>query len=483
MYTFFRNAVKRAVLTAMNRRQLRDAVSQSPALWDLTTGASQRLAWDGADLAELASRFGTPLHVVSRARLEKDYRRFRDAFTTRYPAVDIAYSYKTNPLPGVIELLHRCGATAEVISEFELWLALELGMPGSRIIFNGPGKTPSGLELAVQKGIKLINIDGPSELETLDDIATRLRRTQKVGLRVVTSVGWAGQFGVSIADGSAMSALRRLKESEFLLPCALHVHLGNGLRNTDIYVKAARDALAFLHAVRGELGIEIKHLDLGGGFGVPTVRPFSTTDLRYSANGLPLRPPQYGEAPSIDDHARAITDVVKSSFAASQGRLPELILEPGRAITSSAQLLLLKVLAIKHASGGDAKVILDGGKNIAMPPGWEYHEAFLVEAPLGRAARRYTVYGPLCHTGDVMFVARQFPELRVGDVVAVMDAGAYFVPNQMNFSNPRTAAVLIAEGRASMIRSRESFNDIVRLDEMGRQRDEEGEPRHPAHAR
>jgi diaminopimelate decarboxylase len=484
MFAFLREAAKRAVLTSMHAREMRGAkLSQSPALWDLTTSASGRLVWDGVELVELASRFGTPLQVVSRARLESDYKRFRDAFASRYPKVDIAYSYKTNPLPGVIDVLHRCGATAEVISEFELWLALELGMPGRRIIFNGPAKTRDALDLAIQNGIKIINIDGFTELEMLEEVAARSQRRQKVGLRVVTSVGWSGQFGMSIADGTAMSAFRRLKESAFLVPCGLHVHLGNGLRNTGIYVSATREALAFLRVVRAELGIEVEHLDLGGGFGVPTVRPFSTFDLRYSANGFPVRAPQPGEAPSIEDYATAITDLLRSEISVPPERLPELILEPGRAITSSAQLLLLKVLAIKQGSAGDSKVILDGGKNIAMPPGWEYHEAFLTDSSADRPLRRYSVYGPLCHTGDVMFIARQFPELQVGDVIAVMDSGAYFIPNQMNFSNPRTAAVILEGGRAATIRARESFNDLVRLDHAQHSVDEVPERYQPVAVR
>jgi len=473
MYAFLRNAAKQAVLASMHARTMRGAaLSQPPALWDLTKSASGRLAWDGVELVDLASRFGTPLHVVSRVRLEKDYRRFRDAFASRYPRVDIGYSYKTNPLPGVIDVLHRCGATAEVISEFELWLALELGVPGAGIIFNGPAKTRDALELALRHEVKLINIDGMSELEMLDQVASRLQRRQKVGLRIVTSVGWSGQFGMPIAGGAAMRAFRRLKESRYLVPCGVHVHLGNGLRDTRIYASAARDAIAFLQAVRAELGIEIEHLDLGGGFGVPTVRPFSAFDARYAANGFSLRPPQRGEAPTIDDYACAITDLLKEAFADRPESLPELILEPGRALTSSAQLLLLKVLAIKHGDAGDPKVILDGGKNVAMPPGWEYHEAFLAEDGRDRPPGRYSVYGPLCHTGDIMFVAREFPALRVGDVIAVMDSGAYFIPNQMNFSNPRTPVVMLDGNHASLIRTRESFSDLIRLDNIEEEAEE-----------
>ena len=471
MFGSIRKVAKRAVLSSLNAWELRGARAQPqpPGLWDLSVTTSGALAWDGVDLSSLAASHGTPLHVISQTRLEKDYAAFRSAFASQYPRLDIAYSYKTNPLPAVISALHGLGATAEVISEFELWLALKLGVPRERIIFNGPAKTRSALELAMQQGVKLINIDNFVELELLEEIATRSQRRQRVGIRVVTSVGWSGQFGMSIADGSAMAAFRRLKASPRLFPCGVHIHLGNGLRNTGIYAAATRDVVTFIQSLRRELAIEVEHVDLGGGFGVPTVRPLGALDEKYALNGFPLRVPQPGESPAPTEFAREITTILKSGLGGSDGTLPELILEPGRAITSSAQLLLLNVIAIKPGDHTGIHAILDGGKNIAMPPAWEYHEAFLVNSATDRPKRVYSIFGPLCHTGDVMFRSRSFPELRVGDLLAVMDAGAYFIPNQMNFSNPRPSVVMVRDGDTQLIRERESFDDIVRLDALGAQ--------------
>jgi diaminopimelate decarboxylase len=467
MISAAKKAVKGKILAFLNAREMRDvrALAQSPALWDLGRSPAGLLAWEGIELEQLAARFGTPLHVVSHARLQKDYMEFKRAFESCYPHVEIGYSYKTNPLPGVIAVLHGLGASAEVISEFELWLALKLGVTPKRIIFNGPAKTHAALAVAMEHHIKLINIDNMIELAIVEQIAAARRQPQSVGVRLITSVGWSGQFGLAIADGSAMEAFRRLKDAQFLVPCGVHVHLGNGLRNTAVYTTAAREALAFTRALRAELGIEIRHFDLGGGFGVPTVRAFEGFDERYSLNGLPLRPPQPGEAPALVNYAEEIAQILK---AGSDDRpVPELILEPGRAITSRAQLLLVTVIAIKPGDSAGDRVIVDGGKNVAMPPGWEYHEAFLVGNAKGRALRRYSVFGPLCHTGDVMFRNRLLPELAVGDRIAVMDAGAYFIPNQMNFSNPRPAVVMIRGADVSVIRARESFEDIVSLDHWG----------------
>src|SRR5262249_25460286 len=136
-----------------------------PDRWDLEVSPDGHLAIQGCDSVMLAEHYGTPLYVVDRARLERNYRGFIDTFLAHYPRVEVGYSYKTNPLPGAIQVLHGLGANAEVISHFELWLALRLGVPPDRIIFNGPGKTPESLRVAVEKNIKLINIDGLGEID------------------------------------------------------------------------------------------------------------------------------------------------------------------------------------------------------------------------------------------------------------------------------------------------------------------------------
>ena len=142
------------------RKRLQQTNGIAPAAWGATIGDAGNLIIGGVDVADLADDYGTPLHVVNHSRLLADYERFERSFKSLYPKTAIGYSYKTNPLPGVIKVLHGAGALAEVISHFELWLALELGVPPERIIFNGPGKTRDAIELAVHHGIGMINVDG-----------------------------------------------------------------------------------------------------------------------------------------------------------------------------------------------------------------------------------------------------------------------------------------------------------------------------------
>lgn len=458
--------IKRAVLHALsaynNRREGLPA-PQPPALWGLRTDATGRLAWDGCALEDLACRFGTPLHVVSFSQLEKNYRSFREAFASRYPLVEVGYSYKTNPLPGVIRALHGFGAAAEVISHFELWLALRLGVPPGRIIFNGPAKTPEALDLAVRSGIKIINIDGPAEIARIDERAAHYGVKQRVGVRIITSVGWSSQFGFKVDDGAALDAFRKIKACRNLVPCGLHLHLGTGLRDAALYFQSTREALDL--ALRlGEMGISIEHFDLGGGFNIPTVRELSSLDMKFLDHGFQVRPPRPGASPAPAQYAEGIVSLMEKYLARDAGPAPEIILEPGRALSSSAQCLLLTVLSVKQRGAEGKMAIVDGGRNLSMPLAYEYHEVMSAGRARPSPRERYTLYGPLCHPHDVVAQHRDLPRLSPGDVLAVMDSGAYFIPNQMNFSNPRPAVVMVASGAPEVIRARESFEDVVRLD-------------------
>ncbi len=447
-----------------NRRV--DLIAMAERDWGLTTDPRGHLLVQGCDLVELGRRHGTPLYVVNREQLERTYHAFRDSFASRYPQVEVAYSYKTNPVPGVIRELHAMGAIAEVISEFELWLALHLGVPPERIIVNGPGKTPAGLERAVTSGVRIINIDSPAEIDAIDALAARHGVLQKVGVRVITSVGWSSQFGIRIDSGEALEAFRRIRARANLAGCGIHLHLGTGIQDVGTYVQAIREVLEFAGVVHRETGLVMEYLDFGGGFGVPTVRHHSVMDGKLMLNGLPplLAPGPVPPAPT--DYAEAITTLVRRFHPDGTARLPTLVFEPGRAISSSAQLLLLEVLAIKDGRDGVRNVILNGGKNITMPLGYEFHRIFAASRMREPVSAAWHLFGPLCHPGDIVAQFEPLPELAVGDVLAIMDAGAYFVPNQMNFSNPRPGVVMVSNGRDQLIREHESFEDIVRRDRL-----------------
>jgi diaminopimelate decarboxylase len=465
-----KTALKRLLIGRLRRQ---DAVRRArlprefgglpPSLWGYHISPEGELCVEGLRIREVLSEFGSPLHAVNIPWLRKTHDDFVRPFQLRLPRTRLATSYKTNPVPAVISALHECGTYAEVISHFELWLASRLGLPGERVIVNGPGKTRAMLADAVRMGVKVINIDGPGEIDLIAAEAERLGRRQPVGVRVVSSVGWSSQFGLSIASGDALAAFERILQRRSLIPVGLHLHIGTGLKSVALYLQAIREVLLFARTLRERCGIEVSIYDLGGGYGVPTVRGTDEWDDRMVALGYPAREAIPSDCPSPEEYASRIAALFSELLA--QPAHAEIVLEPGRAITSGAQTLLLTVIAVKE-SGGVRKLMLDGGKNITLPLGWETHK-ILPTANLNRPFdAQCDLYGPLCHPGDIVARHLKLPKLEVGDSVAVMDAGAYFVPNQMNFSNPRPAIIAIAAGRARLVRRRESFDDIVRLDDL-----------------
>ena len=437
-----------------------------PDTWDLSITGTGHLACGEFDLVDVARMHGTPLHVINGTRLLKDYSAFVGAFRRHLPRVDLATSYKTNPLPGVLSALHRAGTWAEVISPFELWLALELKVAPDRIVLNGPGKGRESVELAVRRGIGLINIDGPDEIPWVVESAQRWGRQQRVGLRIVTSVGWSSQFGTRISTGESLAAFAQISRYRELLPCGIHVHLGTGIKNVDAYVRAIKEILEFSRVLQVQLGIRITCYDFGGGFAVPTVRSMDEWDGRMISLGYPARMPIPTDCPGPADYADPIARLIRKYHPGPDGEMPQLLFEPGRAITSSAQTLLLSVLTVKRPAGGPPKLILDGGKNITMPLGWETHQMLAANRLNEADVESYDIYGPLCHPGDIVMRNKHLPQMRPGDVISIMDAGAYFIPNQMNFSFPRPSAMMINGTTIREIRSRETYADIVRLDAL-----------------
>jgi diaminopimelate decarboxylase len=463
--SWLKQRVLRAVVSRNDarRRALGQTRGIPPEAWGADVSTQGHLVIGGCDVVELAREFGTPLYVVDERKLRADYQRFVDSFRKFYPKTEVGYSYKTNPLPEAIRVLHDCGALAEAISHFELWLALRLGVPPANIILNGPAKTSAAVDLAVARRIKLINIDGLHEIETVAAAASRHSVNQPVGVRVVTSVGWQAQFGLRLRTGEARRAFERIRELPQLVPTGLHVHLGTGLKHVPTYLQAIREMLEFARQLETDTGVRLEYFDFGGGFGVPTVQPYELWDARLIQNNEPPGPIDTKAAPPIEEYARAISALLQEFYPGPF--TPTIAFEPGRAITSSAQSLLLQVLGVKYEENGTTRAILDGGKNCALPTGYEYHEILPSSRMSEPLSAPVTFHGPLCHPGDVLFLKKPFPSVTAGDVVSVMDAGAYFVPNQMNFSNPRPAAVMVKDGKAALIRRRESFDDIVHLDQ------------------
>lgn len=413
------------------------------SLWGLNINKKGHLIIGGCDCVELVEKYGTPLHVVDKNLLQTNYNEFCESFRSHNIDFEVYYSYKTNTIPGILKVLHESKAGAEVISPYELWLARRLGVNPDLIIYNGPNKSDEGLKIAIENRIKLININSFGEIEKIGNIAQKLQIEANVGVRLCTGVGWGKQFGLEIRSGEAFKAFEKLKKMSYMKIKGVHIHLGTGIKSVSMYKKAIEDIFRFINEIEDKLGICIGCFDLGGGFGVAT-----------------------GDAPSMRTFANEIVNTVRKEAEKYKLKLPVLLLEPGRVITSSAQILLTKVGDLREGKRVPKIAIVDAGINIAYPVTWEYHEIFVANKMDSIGKEIYSIAGPLCTPADLLYKYKKLPLLEVGDIVSIMNAGAYFTSFSNDFSFPRPAVVMVSEGSHGNLREKESYEDMIRLDNL-----------------
>lgn len=395
---------------------------------------------DEQKILDLIREHGTPLQIAFGGKAAENYKRAAAALSHCGWQENIFYSYKTNPVPEVLKVLHQNGAGAEVISERELNLALDLGVSPDRIVFNGIYKSPQALKTAVENKIKSINIDNPAELDILDALSRQANEPISIGLRVRPSVGWQGQFGFKLSDGSAFKIAQRIKANGKLNFNTIHFHLGGSL-NLKTYQRGVDQAVQFIKQIKDSVGITIKALDIGGGFPGPDMRILTLWEqgwLRLWDRPWPL------PAADSDDGFRIMGDTAgyfnKARIKNGLNNL-EMWTEPGRLITGDAQILAVKVVGLRK-TGGKQYAIVDGGRvGAAGPLVGETRKVSVLGKSRG-TENAYDIVGPTCMSWDRLFAGVRLPELEMGDILVIEGAGAYFVPMETEFSFARPKLVL-----------------------------------------
>lgn len=436
----------------------------SPELWELEVTSGGRLAYEGSDLAALLKKWGSPLHIVLASALRRNMRDFMSPAAPGGTRAEVFYSYKTNPVPGVLRLMHEAGVGAEVISEYELWLALKLGVDPDWIIFNGPVKSPGSIREAISREILLLNINHREEAAMVAKAARDAGKRPRVGVRVVCNGRWSGQFGSPIGNGEAFALLKDVHGSPELELVGLHTHIGGMLRSADDVRGCVGEVLSLADRAREELGIEFSFLDFGGSLATPTVAPISARDRRLAMTfQMPLPAPDPAATISIRNYVQLIVEQVERHYAGLGRPVPRVLLEPGRSLTGNTQVLMASVHSVKQ-SGSQRWAIMDAGINLAECMRQEFHQIFAATRMRETCASTYRLAGPICSPGDVLSWAAPLPELAEGDVLAIMDAGAYFVPFATSFSFPQPAIVMLDGGEVNLLRRAERFEDQVALD-------------------
>jgi len=396
-------------------------------------------------LAEIAARVGTPCYVYSASTIVENYHAYDEAFGD-IPHM-VCYAMKANSNLAILGLLANAGAGFDIVSGGELFRVLKAGGDPSKIVFSGAGKTAPEIDEALAAGIFSFNCESEPELALIDALAHRRGVKARIAVRVnpdvdadthhyISTGSLEHKFGIALAE--AEKVYERARQHANLLLEGVSCHIGSKLMDSAPLLEAADLVLALIERLRAK-GFDIQHVDLGGGLGV---------------------------AYEPEEVTPAIRDYVRQLHAKVQGRSLRVMVEPGRSIVAASGVLLAKTLYRKK-TGGKEFVIVDAAMNDLIRPALysAYHEILPVRAR-GAATLRADVVGPVCETGDFIARDRDLPELLPGDVLAVCTAGAYgFVQSSTYNARRRAAEVLVEGSEWRVVRTRETYDDLIRGEE------------------
>lgn len=399
------------------------------------------LTVEGVRLSDLARRYGTPLYVYSGGKIRSQYESFDRAFADQPHT--ICYAMKANGNLAVLALLAQSGAGTDIVSGGELFRALKAGVPPSRIVFSGVGKTEDEMASALKAGILMFNVESAEEMETLARVARRVGKPAPISVRVnpnvavdthhhITTGKAENKFGVMIAQ--AEDLYRRAAKNPWLRVTGVQSHIGSQLLDVRPYRETLKKLLGLVDRLE-KAGIALSVLDIGGGLGVVYKNEDSPRPAQLAEQLLPLL----------------------------KGRTLRLCFEPGRFLVAEAGCLLTKVLYRKEP-GHKNFVIVDAAMNdLARPALYDaYHPIWpLRKSTIGSYVA--DVVGPICETGDCLAKARPVPRPQPGDVWAIMAAGAYgFSMSSQYNARPRAAEILVLGKKHWVVRERETWADLVR---------------------
>jgi diaminopimelate decarboxylase len=406
----------------------------------------RELLADAVPLRQLAERYGTPLYVYSATAIRQRYQQFDDAFGDCEHT--ICYSVKANSNLSILKLLASLGAGFDIVSGGELQRVLQSSRKSaSQVVFSGVGKLPDEIDLALQSRILLFNVESAAELQMLSARATHLRKTAKFAIRVNPDVDarthpyistglHEHKFGVPMRE--APELYRQGATSHHLKSAGVSVHIGSQIVDVDPFREAMARVASLVRSLRRD-GHDICYVDAGGGLGI--------SYAKNSKGKFPAR---------VKSYASAIVRPLQRLGV-------HVLLEPGRSIIGPAGALLTRVVYRKRNEGKQF-VIVDAAMNDLMRPSLygAHHEIVPVSLAANRALAVVDVVGPVCESGDFFARNRELPEAREGDLLAILDAGAYGMSLASNYNTrPRAAEVLVDGKKSRLVRKRESVADLM----------------------
>lgn len=425
----------------------------------LSVNEKGHLAISGCDTVELAGQYGTPLYVMSEDEVRRVCRSYVRSFAEYYGGRGRpVYASKAFSCKEICRIVLSEGLDLEVVSGGELYTALQAGVPAEKIHFQGNNKTGSEIDYAVRSGVGDIVVDNPQELEKVWKAAEKQGVTVNVSLRITPGIDAhthsfirTGQidskFGIDLESGEAMKAVKRALELEHVRLCGLHCHIGSQVMETEPFVHAAEVMLDFMGEIKAQCGVELAHLNLGGGFGIHYV--------------------EQDDAIPYERYMEAVSTAVHAKCRALGLATPEIFLEPGRSIVGEAGITLYTVGTIKEIPHVRNYVSIDGG--MYENPRYALYQsdytcivANKADQPADYVA---TVAGKCCESGDLIQEHTQIQTPEEGDILAVLSTGAYNYSMASNYNrNPRPACVMVSQGKSRIVIKGETYEDLISKD-------------------
>ena len=413
------------------------------------------------DAVDLAEEFGTPLYVLDEDLMRKNCREYKDAIDKYYDGNGLVlFASKALCTMYTGKLVESEGLGADVVSGGELYTYHKAGFPMDKIFFHGNNKTCDELELAISLGVGHIVVDNIFELDHINDIAGKKGIIQKILFRIKPGVDAhthdfvkTGQidskFGVALENGEALEIHKYAVGLKNVCVDGIHCHIGSQIFETAPFEEAARVMMDFVAKLNDELGLKVKILNLGGGFGI-----------KYVCEDDPLTP---------DDYIKNAAETVKAIAKEKNMDLPYLVFEPGRSIVASAGITLYTVGCVKEIKDVRTYVSVDGG--MADNPRYilygSKYSAVLANKANEKPVAPVTIAGKCCESGDLIQENIMMPKVSVGDTLAVLATGAYNYSMSSNYNRiPRPPIVALKGSEKKIIVKRETYEDVIKNDIM-----------------
>ena len=426
---------------------------------NLSINSENHLVIGQHDTVELAKKFGTPLYVLDEDLMRDNCRAYKNAIDTYYDGHGLVlFASKALCTMYTGRLVAEEGLGADVVSGGELYTLYKAGFPMEKVFFHGNNKTPDEIELALNCGVGHIVVDNKYELELLNRIANEKNVNQRILFRIKPGIDAhthafvkTGQidskFGVALENGEAYEIHKLALSMSNIQIDGVHCHIGSQIFDVEPFCEAAKVMIGFIADLYDKLGIKVKILNLGGGFGI-----------KYTATDDPIAPSEY---------IHKVTNVVKALAQEKGIDLPFLVFEPGRSIVASAGITLYTVGCIKEIENVRTYVSIDGGMcdNPRYILYGSKYTAVLANNASAEPVAPITIAGKCCESGDLIQEHVMMPQIHVGDTLAVLATGAYNYSMSSNYNRiPRPPIVAVSGNEAKIIVKRETYDDLIKND-------------------